>query len=100
MKAIQIIVNHMDDTLDEANEYYKDYIIYKDEHPMLASTALDMAKTHLELYSKWHIVVTNMINEYKKTKGEPPETMKSLWNYKHEKLMEDYDKLKFKIMSV
>lgn len=89
----------MNDTLEEAHEYYRDYIIYKDEYPTLAATALDMAKTHLELYSKWHNVVVSMINEYKKTKGEPPTTMKEMWNYNHEKLMDEYAKLKYNIMN-
>lgn len=99
MKSLNVIIEHMDDTLEEAHDYFRDYIIYKDDVPSLATTALEMAKTHLELYCKWHNVATTIIDNYKKIKGEAPEYMKSLWNFKHEKLMEEYHELKYKIMN-
>lgn len=87
----------MDDTLKEADEYYRDYIIYKDEQPRLASTAIEMARTHLDLYTKWHSAVVSIITEYRNTKGEAPAEMKAIWNYEHEKLTECFNSLKYKI---
>ena len=97
MKAIQIIIDHMNDTLEEAYEYYKDYTIFKDDYPKMASTAVEMAQTHLNLYLKWHEVVVSMINDYKTKSGELPATMKSLYDYEHKKLVEEYDELSYKI---
>ena len=97
MKVIQVTISHMHDTLEEAHEYYRDYIIFKEKYPKFAQTALEMAQNHLNLYTKWHEVVVSLINEYK-TKGKDiPETMQKLYDYEHEKLIEEYDELSYKI---
>lgn len=97
MEAIKKIIEHMDDTLAEADEYYTDYIMYKDYQPKLSSTALEMAKVHLDLYMKWHNVVVSVINDYRTTKGDAPESMKAIWDYEHKRLTECYNKLKYKV---
>jgi hypothetical protein len=97
MKAIQVIIDHMNDTLAEADDYYRDYVIFKDTAPKLASTSLEMAKTHLTLYTKWHEVVVSMINEYKEKGNTVPAIMQSLYDYEHKKLIEEYDELSYKI---
>ena len=97
MKAIQIIIDHMDDTLEEAHSYYKDYVLFKDEFPKMSSLALEMANVHLNLYNKWHEVVVSMISDYKSKSGELPPTMKALYDYEHKKLVEEFDELSYKI---
>ena len=97
MKAIQIVIDHMNDTLEEAHEYYRDYIIFKESVPKVASTSLEMAKTHLSLYMKWHEVVVSLINEYKEKGHMVPPTMQSLYDYEHKKLIEEYEELSYKI---
>lgn len=97
MKAIQTVIDHMHDTLEEAKEYYADYIMYKDHFPKVANTAIEMAQTHMNLYMKWHDVVVSLINDYKMKQGEIPAAMKELYDFEHKKLMEKYDHLNFKI---
>ena len=97
MKAIQIVIDHMNDTLEEAEEYYRDYVIFKEHHPKVASTALEMAQTHLGLYNRWHEVIVSLINEHKMKSGEIPKTMQELYDYEHKKLIEEYDELNYKI---
>ena len=97
MRVIQVIINHMDDTLEEAHEYYRDYVMFKDSHPKMAQTALEMASVHLNLYLKWHDVVVSTINDYKAKSGELPATMKSLYDYEHQKLVEEYDEINYKV---
>lgn len=98
MKVIKDVIKHMDDSLDEAHCYYKEYVIYKEEFPKFASLSLELAKEHLDIYMKLHNIVVLTINEYKyKSKTEIPAEMKAVWNYEHEKLTEEYDKLKYDI---
>ena len=97
MKAIKVIIDHMDDTLEEAHEYYRDYVLFKEEHPRVANTALEMAQTHLNLYTKWHEVVTYLINEHKMKEKEIPKTMQELYDFEHKKLIEEFDELSYKI---
>ena len=97
MKVMQVIIDHMNDTLKEANEYYRDYIVFKDSYPRVAQTSIEMAQTHMSLYNKWHDVIVYIINEYKTKNGELPPVMKELYDYEHKKLIEEYDELNFKI---
>ena len=97
MKVIKVIIDHMNDTLEEAHEYYRDFVIFKDEFPKMAQTSLEMANTHLNLYLKWHEVVVNMINDYKTKNSEIPATMKAIYDYEHKKLVEDYEELNYKV---
>ena len=97
MRAIKVIIDHMHDTLEEAHEYYRDFIIFKESHPKLAQTSLDMAQTHLNLYAKWHEVCTYIIGEYKTKGKEIPNEMQKLYDYEHEKLVEEYDELSYKV---
>lgn len=97
MKAIKDIIKHMMDTLDETHCYYKDYVVYKDDMPKLATLSLELAKEHLDIYTKLHNVAVSTINEYKAKNGEAPTEMKAIWNYEHEKLAEEYDLLKYKV---
>lgn len=97
MQVIKVIIEHMHDTLEEAHEYYRDYVIFKEQHPKAAQTSLEMAQVHLNLYLKWHDVIVSLINDYKAKENEIPETMQKLYNYEHEKLVEEYDELNYKI---
>lgn len=41
-----------------------------------------------------HTAVVQIINEYRRQKGEPPKEMTIIWNYEHEKLIEEYEDIK------
>ena len=97
MKAIQVVIEHMNDTLKEANEYYRDYVMFKESQPKVAQLCIEMAQTHLNLYNKWHEVVVYIINEHKEKGNEIPKTMQEIYDYKHKKLVEEYDALNFKV---
>ena len=97
MKAIQVVIDHMHDTLAEADDYYRDYIMFKDTAPRVASTSLEMAKTHLSLYMKWHEIVVAIITEHKEKGHQVPPIMQSLYDYEHKKLVEEFDELSYKI---
>ena len=56
-----------------------------------------MAQTHLNLYNKWHEVVVYLINEHKEKGNEVPKTMQEIYDYKHKKLVDEYDMLNYKI---
>lgn len=87
----------MNNALKEAHEYYRDYIIFKDELPRVANTSLEMAKNHLSFYTKWHEIAVNLISEEKSKGIEIPESMKQMWDYKHKALTEEFDELKYKV---
>lgn len=69
----------MKDTMDEAEDYVSEARLIKEEHPNLFTTYIKLAEEHLQHYMSLHNAVVLIINDYKKTKGEPPETMKIIW---------------------
>ena len=99
MKVIRTIIEHMDNTLEEAEDYYKDYVMYKDEFPKVANISLEMAQTHLTLYGKWHEMIVVLINEYKMKHGDIPKIMQELYDYEHKKIVEEYDEVAYKVKS-
>lgn len=101
MIVIKKIIEHMRNTLEEAQDYYEDFILYKEEHPKIAQYALDMAKAHVEMYNKWHDAVVSLISEYKqKNNKEVPIEMKAIWDFEHSILVKDFDELRYKISKV
>ena len=94
MKIMKDIICHMSDTMEEAEDYVAEARLIKDEHPQLFSTYLKLAEEHLKHYMSLHTAVVQIINEYRRQKGEPPKEMTIIWNYEHEKLIEEYEDIK------
>jgi hypothetical protein len=98
MLAMKIAIDHANATLDEAKEYYKDYIMFKDTAPKMASTSLDMAKIHAnQLYPRWHEVIIGLKSDYVNQGKTIPSDMKKLYEYEHQNLVEEYDEIKYRI---
>jgi uncharacterized protein Yka (UPF0111/DUF47 family) len=94
MLKIKELICKMDDTLEEAEWYAKHAKLDKEEYPMIAETYYKLGQEHLNHYMNLHSAVVSIINEHKKTKGEPPVVMTAIWNYEHEKLMDEYNEIK------
>jgi hypothetical protein len=94
MLIIKEIIGKMDDTLCEADFYAKNAHHYKDTHPILADTYYKLGNDHLAHYMSLHTAVVAIINDHRRTKGEPPATMAAIWDYEHKKLIEDYEDIK------
>lgn len=95
MNEIKLFILKMENVLNEIKEYYLDYLSLKNEYPKLSSINLEMAKLHLDLFSKWHNMACNVVSEIKST-NKNDETL-IIWNYEKEKLCDAYNELKYKI---
>jgi hypothetical protein len=94
MKIMKNIINHMESTMEEAEEYVSEAALFKDEYPSISRTYLRLAEEHLGHYENLHTSIVSAINEYKKIKGAPPETMKAVYDYVHERLTEEFEDLR------
>lgn len=99
MLKIKELICKMDDTLSESNWYAEHARLDKDTFPIIAETYYKLGQEHLNHYMNLHAAVVSVINEYKKTKGEVPQTMSIIYEYEHGKLMEEYDEIKKKLDS-
>lgn len=94
MKIMKDIINHMCDTMEEAENYVSEARLIKEDYPSLFSTYIKLAEEHLQHYMSLHTAVVAIINEYRRTKGEVPPTMKIIYDYEHEKLTEEFEDIK------
>lgn len=94
MLLIKEIIEKMDDTLEEAEFYAVHAKHHKEMHPNLADTYYKLGQEHLAHYMSLHTAVVAIINEHRRTKGEPPANMLAIWDFTHKKLIEEYEEIK------
>lgn len=97
MKIIKDLIEKMDDTLEEVECYADKAILLREEHKSLADTYNKVGEMHIQIYDILHKQVVSLIDENKKSGVQPPPEMLAIWNYEHEKLVEEFTKAKYKI---
>lgn len=94
MKIIKKISEQIEEEIEGAEEYIKLALKYKDENPGLAKTFYDISTDELRHVDLLHTEVVMLINEHKKTAGEPPAAMLAVYDYLHEKQIAAVNKVK------
>lgn len=94
MKIFEEVLEHADSTLSEAEDYTKEALMLKMDHPKLANSYIMLAEQHLSHYNDLHSQMVSIINDYKTAKGEPPEAMKMVYDILHKKEIERYTAIK------
>ena len=85
MKLIKILVNQIEEELEGAERYISMAIARKDDTPSLSKVLYEILLEEMHHVELLHEQVVNLIEEYRRTKGEPPEAMMSVYEYLHEK---------------
>ena len=88
MKLIEKLSAMVDDEIEDATKYAKCAVKYKDDRPALAKTFYDLSGEEMRHMTMLHAEVEAVIQKYRQEHSEPPEGMKSLYNYLHEKQIE------------
>lgn len=88
MKIIETLTDKIAAELDCAEEYIKCALFYKDERPQLADVFYRIANEKMGHVNLLHGQVVFIIEEFKKTKGDPPPGMKTLYDILHKKHIE------------
>lgn len=88
MKIIEELCDMIDNEIECAEKYAQCALMKKEEYPQLAETFYKIATDKMAHMNLLHTQVVAIIDEYKKKNGEPPESMKMLYNILHRKHIE------------
>jgi len=85
MRLIEDLSEMIEEELSDAEKYIKCAAAKKEDYPVLAETFYKLSTEEMQHMAMLHDQVVKIIEDYKKTKGEPPADMMVLYNYLHKK---------------
>ena len=95
MKILSHLIEKANDTMDEIEFYSEQAHHLKVEHKSLADAYIKVAEMHITIYGILHDQMVALIDKYKKEGNEPPKEMTVIWAYEHEKLVKEFEHMKY-----
>lgn len=94
MKLIKELTERIEEEIDGAEEYVKEAIKLKLEHPSLAKTLYDISNQEMSHIEMLHAEVVKLIEEHRRMHGEPPAPMMAVYEYLHERHIDKVNTIK------
>ena len=85
MKKIQVFSENIEDEIKDAEKYARLALQCKEDDPASAEVFYKLANEEIGHADALHKRVVALVEEYKKTKGEPPESMLMLYDILHKR---------------
>ena len=85
MKLIEMLENRIDEEIHDVKFYAKMASEVKEAYPSLAQTLYNISVQEDSHQAALHKEVVAIIEEHRRTKGEPPAAMMAVYDYLHKR---------------
>ena len=85
MKIIEDLCEMIDEEIADAKNYAKYASMCKDENPTMGDMFIRLADEEMKHMMTLHNQVVMLIEDYKRKNGEPPESMKAVYDILHKR---------------
>jgi rubrerythrin len=85
MKLIKYLEDAIEEEIEGVKGYAKKAVELKDEHPGLAQTLYNISVQEDAHQAALHKEVVKIIEDHRRTHGEPPAAMMAVYEYIHQK---------------
>ena len=89
MKIIKELSAMIEDEIKDAEKYARCALARKDDYPALAELFVRLSDEEMQHMNLLHDKVVDLINAYRRDHGEPPADMLAVYEYLHNKHIED-----------
>lgn len=94
MKIIKYLSEMIEDELEGAEDYAKQAIHYKADHPGLAETLYEISTQEVRHVNLLHDEVVKLIKAHRESHGEPPPAMMAIYEWQHNRQIEKMKEIK------
>lgn len=93
MKIVEVLSEHIEDELRDAQTYAKLALEYKETEPELSQLFYKLSGEEMTHMDALHKRVVMCIDHYRQTHGEPPEGMRALYEFVHKREIAQAEKI-------